>query len=167
MMCFSGILLTSCATTGTDREPVSDLDPNGSDCISIRTIRDYTPLDRSSLIMEASGKRFYYVTLVGSAFELRSAFQIGVESRDDWLCPYGGDRLLIDGPGLAANFGSNIRGIDRITEEQAEELLFRHGRKERQASEEGEEQAPPQIEGAEVEEIGEAPNEHDDDVPQH
>lgn len=158
------VLLASCATTEPDSELGEDLDPRGSDCISIRTIRDYTPLDRSSLIMEATGKRFYYVTLSGSAFELRSSFRIGVESRDEWLCPYGGDRLVMDGLGSSANFGNNIRGIDRITAEQAEDLLYRFGKKERPETEQA--KPPPELGGAEVEEVGETPNEQNNDVPE-
>ena len=130
----------------------------------IRTIRDYTPLDRSSLILEATGKRFYYVTLSGSAFELRSSFRIGVESRDDWLCPYGGDRLIMDGLGGSPGFGNSIRGIDRITAEQAEDLLYRHGRKERPEAEQ--QQPPPELGGADVEIIGETPDEQNNDVPE-
>jgi hypothetical protein len=159
----SSILLAACATTEPESDLGDDINPHGSDCISIRTIRDYTPLDRSSLILEATGKRFYYVTLSGSAFELRSSFRIGVESRDDWLCPYGGDRLVVDGLGSSASFGNSIRGIDRITAEQAEELLYRHGRKERPESEQ--QDPPPELGGAEVEEIGESPDEQENDVP--
>ena len=160
-----GVLLASCASTEPRSDLGDDLNPRGSDCISIRTIRDYTPLDRSSLIMEASGKRFYYVTLSGSSFELRSAFRIGVDSRDEWLCPYGGDRLVVDGLGSTPNFGNNIRGIDRITAEQAEELLYRHGRKERPEEEE-QQRPPPELGGAEVEDLGESPDEQNEDVPE-
>ena len=159
----SSILLASCAVTEPRSELGDDLNPRGSDCISIRTIRDYTPLDRSSLILEASGKRYYYVTLSGSAFELRSSFRIGFDSRDDWLCPYGGDRLVVDGLGSGMDYGNSIRGIDRITAEQADELLYRHGRKER--PETGEGRPPPELGGADVEEVGESPDEQDNDVP--
>ncbi len=126
-----------------------DLTETGSDCISIRTIRDYTPLDRKSLIIEGSGNRHYYVTLVMSSFELRSSHQIGVESRDSWLCPYGGDRLILDTFG---NESVGIRGIMRLTPEQADDLLVRHGKKE---PPEQQDPTPPELEGAEVEELGE------------
>jgi len=106
-------------------------------------------LDRSSLILEGGGNRLYYVTLVVSSFELRSSHRIGVDSRDEWLCPYGGDQLVFDG------FGNNrvsVRGIMRITPEQADELLYKHGKKERP---EQQDPAPPELESAEVEELGE------------
>ena len=34
-----------------------DLDFNGSDCISIRSIRDYTPLDKRTLLIGESANR--------------------------------------------------------------------------------------------------------------
>lgn len=145
----SSVLLVSCATTEPGSQPESDLDYNGSDCISIRTIRDYTPLDRKSLIIEGSGNRLYYVTLVMSSFELRTAHQIGVQSRDSWLCPYGGDRLILDSFG---NESVGIRGIMRLSPEQADDLLIRYGKKEPPGQQDP---TPPELEGAEVEELGE------------
>ena len=44
-----------------------------------------------------------------------------------------------------------IRGISRITAAQKEELLIRYGKKE---PEEQQDQAPPKVKGAEVEELG-------------
>jgi len=149
ILVFSSILLASCATNSGEPRAPRDITETGSDCISIRTIRDYTPLDRSSLILEGGGNRQYYVTLVVSSFELRSSHRIGVDSRDEWLCPYGGDQLIFDG------FGNNrvsVRGIMRITPDQAEELLYKHGKKERP---EQQDPTPPELEGAEVEELGE------------
>ena len=149
---FSCVLLASCAPTEPRSDLGDDLNPRGSDCISIRTIRDYTTLDRRSLLIEASGRRLYYVTLAMPSNELRSSFSIGVESRDQWLCPYGGDRLIFDGLGSTIDMGSSIRGIQRVTPEQAEELLYRYGKK---TPPEQQDPAPGKIEGAEVEELGE------------
>jgi len=146
---FSSILLIACAATGPGSGTERDLTDTGSDCISIRTIRDYTPLDRSSLIIEGSGNRLYYVTLVMSSFELRSSSRIGVESRDSWLCPYGGDRLIFGGFNESS---ISIRGISRLTPEQADDLLIKYGKKK---PPELEDPTPPQLDGAEVEELGE------------
>ena len=146
---FLSVLLAACATTDGGSELGRDLDERGSDCISIRTIRDYTPLDNRSLLIEAAGKRNYYVTLVISSFELRSSHRLGFQSRDDWLCPYGGDQIVFDGFG---EMPIGIRSITRLTPEQVEDLLIRHGKKE---PEEQQDQAPTDLEGAEVEELGE------------
>ena len=146
---FLSYILASCATAERESRTPRDLTETGSDCISIRTIRDYTPLDRSRLLIEGGGKRLYYVTLVVSSFQLRSSHQIGVDSRDAWLCPYGGDRLVFSTFGDAS---ASIRGITRITPDQAEELLYRYGKKERP---ELQNPIPPKLDGAEVEELGE------------
>lgn len=146
--CISCVLLASCATTEGDSEPASDMNYRGSDCISIRTIRDYEPLDRQSLLMTAGGNRKYFVTLAGTSMELRSAFRLGFTSRDGWLCPYGGDRIVFEG---ISSVGMPIRAISRVNDEQVEELLIRYGKK---SPPELQDPAPADIQGAEVEELG-------------
>lgn len=144
----SSLMLTGCASVEPNSELGRDIDFNGSDCISIRTIRDYTPLDRSTLLMEGSGKRNYLVTLVSPSMELRSSFRLSFSSRDDWLCPFGGDRIIFGG--ISPDYGT-IRGISRVTPEQADELLIRYGIKE---PEEQQDAVPPELKGADVEELG-------------
>jgi hypothetical protein len=100
------------------------------------------------LLIEAAGKRNYLVTLAISSFELRSAFRLATQSRDDWLCPYGGDRIVFDGHGEGP---ISIRSISRLTAEQTEDLLIRFGKKEPPEQE----RPAPELEGAEVEELGE------------
>src|SRR3970282_1658453 len=97
-----------------------DLRSSGSDCILIRTVRDYTPLDDRNLLIWGPAKRAYHVTLFRPAFELRSSFQMSFSSRDDQLCPYGGDRVVFD----SFNPDSiGIQSINRITAEQAVAVL--------------------------------------------
>jgi hypothetical protein len=148
------IVLTSCIFLGNwaiaeepDRPP-EDIDLHGSDCISIRLIRDYTPLSRDSLLIHASGKRSYFVRLLTPTFGMKSSFQLATKSRDDRLCPYGGDSIIVDRmPGGEAR----IQSISRVTPEQVEQLLIRYGKKEPGDTEDP---APPEISGAEVEELG-------------
>lgn len=130
-----------------DRLP-DDLDLFGSDCIWIRTIRDYTPLSRDSLLIHASGKRSYFVSLMTPSFGAQSSFQIGTVSRDDSLCPYGGDSLVFD---MHSRDESRIRSISRVTPEQVDMLLIRYGKKE---PVDQPDPAPPEVKGAEVEELG-------------
>jgi len=125
-----------------------DLDLNGSDCIWIRTIRDYAPLSRDSLLIHASGKRSYFVRLLTPSFGLKSSFQLGTRSRDDQLCPYGGDSIIFDDlPGGE----TRIQAISRVTPDQVEQLLIRYGKKDPGDTEDP---TPPQVKGAEVEELG-------------
>jgi hypothetical protein len=98
--------------------------------------------------MKGSGNRSYLVTLMMPSFDLRSSSQIGYISRDDSLCPYGGDRLILD---RMSNYDVMIRGISRLTDQQVDELLIRYGKKE---PPEQQDQAPPEVKGAKVEELG-------------
>ncbi len=142
----SNFLLFS-PTLANDLGPEFDLDYRGSDCISIRTIRDYTALDDKNLLIWASVKRPYFVRLFSPAWGLRSSFQLGTVSRDDRLCPYGGDALVFDSAGHDT---ARIASIRRISPDEADWLLVRFGKKDP-----AEEQAPvPEpLEGAEVEEL--------------
>jgi hypothetical protein len=100
------------------------------------------------MLIKGSGNRSYLVTLMTPSVDMRSSIQLGFVSRDDSLCPYGGDRLIFGG---LSNYDVSIRGISRLTSDQVEELLIRYGRKE---PEEQQDQVPPEVKGAEVEELG-------------
>lgn len=143
-------LLSACASTDRpERTADSEVEYRGSDCILIRTIRDYSLLDERNLLVWGPGKRAYYVTLFRPAYELRSSIRIGFSSRDDQLCPYGGDGIVV---GTFNREKVGIQAISRVTKEEAEQLLVRYGRKEPT-----EQQAPEpeeEVEGAEVEELG-------------
>ncbi len=142
-------ILSACATAErSERTAEREAEYRGSDCILIRTIRDYSLLDDRNLLIWGPGKRAYYVTLFRPAYELRSSIRIGFSSRDDQLCPYGGDGIVV---GTLNREKVGIQAISRVTEEEAEQLLVRYGRKEPT-----EQQAPEseEVEGAEVEELG-------------
>ena len=124
-----------------------DLDFDGSDCIWVRSIRDYTPLDDRTLLIWGGANRPYYVRLVQSTREMGSAISMGVQSRDDSLCPYGGDALVF---GNFDPYPARVRSVSRITTEQAEQLLVRYGKKD---ADEPQTPAPKEVKGAEVEEL--------------
>ena len=134
-----------------ERETVAegDVDYRGSDCILIRTIRDYRLLDDRNLLIYGPADRAYYVTLFRPSFELRSSFQLGFESRDDQLCPFGGDAIVV---GSLNREEIAIQSISRVTEEQEEQLLVRYGKKDPAPGQQA--PAPREVEGAEVEELG-------------
>lgn len=147
------MLLTSsgCATNSEpgERESAATAGMNfrGSDCILIRTIRDYRPLDNSHLLISGSGRRTYFVTLLGPVFEMRGSASLRFESRDDNLCPYGGDAIVF---GHFSRGGTRVQAISRITAEQKEEILLRFGLVERTEQTAPE---PGNVKGAEVEEL--------------
>jgi hypothetical protein len=99
------------------------------------------------LIWEGSNKP-YFVRLTTSARDMDSGISISVQSRDDRLCPYGGDGIIF------SRFESRpvtIRSITRITKEQAEDIKVQYGKSE---PVEPQTPAPKEVEGAEVEELG-------------
>jgi hypothetical protein len=145
---FSSTMLACATPQNGSRSADRDIDSRGSDCISIRTIRDYTPLDDRSLLIWGPAKRAYHVSLFRPAMELRSSFELGFSSRDDQLCPFGGDGIVI---GSFRKETISIQSITRLSAEQADELLIRHGRKE---PAEQPAPAPEEVKGAEVEELG-------------
>ncbi len=126
-----------------------DVDYSGSDCILIRTIRDYRTLDDRNLLIYGPANRAYYVTLFRPSFELRSSFQMGFESRDDQLCPFGGDAIVV---GSLRRESIAIQSISRVSEEQEEQLLVRYGKKDPAPGQQTPE--PKDVKGAEVEELG-------------
>ena len=144
---FLGIFSPLMLAQADDFDPAVELDYRGSDCISIRTIRDYTALDDRNLLIWASPKRPYFVRLFSPAWGLRGSFQIGTLSRDDRLCPYGGDALVFDSSGRDT---ARIASIRRINEDEADWLLVRFGKKEPAGDQAP---APNPVEGAEVEEL--------------
>jgi len=144
----SSIALSAFAAAAEEEDPPEDLDLRGSDCISIRLIRDYTPLSRDSLLIHASAKRSYFVTLFSPRFGVNSSFQLATRSRDDRLCPYGGDALIF---GSFQGDEARIRSIKRLNPGQLEQVLIRYGKKE---PADKPDPAPPEVKGAEVEELG-------------
>ncbi len=147
-MFISCALLSIPAAAEAADKLAEDLDLNGSDCIWIRTIRDYTPLSRDSLLIHASAKRSYYVRLLAPNFGLKSSFQLGTRSRDDRLCPYGGDSIIFD---RFSGGEARIHSISRVTPDQVEQLMIRYGKKD---PGDIQDPAPPEVKGAEVEELG-------------
>lgn len=150
LMMFS---LSSCSSLKTADERAEAVGPDmnygGSDCILIRTIRDYSPLDDRHLLIHGPAKRTYFVTLFRPTFEMRSSIGLRFDSRDGQLCPYGGDSIVFGG---FSNERVNIQSISRISAEQEEQLLIRYGKREPTEAEIP--AKPAEVKGAEVEELG-------------
>ena len=145
----AGCFWTGITAAGDDNRPVGDLNLHGSDCILIRTIRDYTPLDDRNLLIWGPAKRGYLVTLFRPAFGMGSSFRLGFSSRDDQLCPYGGDAVVFGGLG---DDQVNVQSITRVTADQADEILIRYGKKKKPPTEKRTPE-PADVPGAEVEEL--------------
>jgi len=146
-------MLGACSSTeerpDSSGKTATDLDFRGNDCILIRTVRDYTPLDNQHLLLRGPGNRGYFVTLSRPTFEMRPTAGLRFDSIDEQLCPYGGDSIVFGG---GTNERVPIQFMSRVTAEQEEYLLIRYGIKEPVESQTPAE--PEAVKGAEVEELG-------------
>ena len=136
--------LVACAGTVSDEDRS---DSPRSDCIYQPSIRGYSVLDESNLIVSASARRLYHVVLSRRAFGLRSNWSIGFKSATGRICA-GFSEVVFDG-----RFdGESIRidSIREISEEEEEDLLIRYGKKEPEYEQTP---VPQDVEGADVEEL--------------
>jgi len=136
--------LVACAGTRSGEERTDSL---RSDCIYQPSIRGYSVLDESNLIVSASGRRQYHVALQSRAFGLRSNWAIGFKSPTGRICS-GFSEVVFDG-----HFdGESIRiaSIREISAEEEEDLLIRYGRKKPEYEQTPE---PQDVKGADVEEL--------------
>lgn len=144
--------LVACAAPGSGTESaVSDGAKSGTDCISESSIRDYTVLDESNLIVRESRSRAYHLELTRPLYGLRSSWQLGFRSPGGWICG-GTSDIVADGAFGDSSFDRTvrIRSIRRMTPEYEEDLLIRFGKKEPEIEQP---RQPEAIEGAEVEEL--------------
>ena len=118
-----------------------------SDCIFRSSIRGYSVLDESNLVIEASGRHKYHVVLYRRAIGIRSSWSIGFDSRDSRICS-GFSEVIFDGH--LDNESIRISSIRKITPVEHDDLLIQFGLKEPEIQQAP---APNAVEGAEVEEL--------------
>lgn len=141
---FFSSALVACAGSPTDPDR---MDSRRSDCISQSSIRGYSVLDESNLIVESAVRRKYHVTLDRRAFGLKSTWSIGFRSATNQVCPSFSE-IVFDSGIFKESIG--IRSIKELTPEEEEILLIRFGKKEPEIKTTPE---PADVPGAEVEEL--------------
>ncbi len=141
-------VLAACAATDTGEEP---REGSRSDCIYGSSIRGYTVLDESNLIVSASGRREYHVTLRRRAHGLNSSWAIAFDSTTSRICEGFSD--LIFESHFDRKEKIRIATIRQINEEEKEDLLIRFGKRKPEIEQTP---APSEVEGAEVEELDSA-----------
>ncbi len=146
---FTSSILVACAGAPDQLAdgPGGDL-PVGSDCIFEGTIRDYTVLDESNLIVTASARRKYHIELNRRAFGLRSSWHIGFTSPTSRICP-GFSEVIVDDNAMGPE-AIRIASIRALSPEEHEDLLIRFGKKQPEIVEAP---ATEEVESAEVEEL--------------
>lgn len=146
----SSSLIACAATPESESIARQPIDRSSSDCISEGTIRDYNVLDDANLIVTASVRRHYHVTLSRPAFGLRSTWQIGFTSTTGRICAGFAEVVVDDSLYTDA---IRIQSIRRLTPEEVDDLLIRYGKKEPEIEIDP---VPEPVDSAEVEELTES-----------
>ena len=136
----STFLACAATNTGEDRS-----DSSNADCIYQPSIRGYSVLDESNLIVSASGRRQYHMVLQRRAHGLRSNWAIGFKSSTGRICAPFAEVLFkghLDGESV------RIASIRELSPEEEEDLLIRFGKKEPEIEQTP---VPAEVKGAEVE----------------
>ena len=140
--------LASCAG-GDERsdEDASRAESGHADCIYEPTVRGYTVLDESNLIVEASHRRHYHIVLQRRARGLKSSRGIVFDAGTSRVCA-GFDKVVFNGH--MGGESIRIESIKELSPEDHEDILIQFGKKEPEIK-----QAPAahDVQGAEVEEL--------------
>ncbi len=118
-----------------------------ADCIFRSSIRGYSVLDESNLIIDASGRRKYHMTLSRRAMGLRSSWGIDFDSPTGRVCA-GFSEVLFEGQFDGESI--RIASIRELSQEEHEHLMIQFGKKEPEIRQTP---VPKEVQGAEVEEL--------------
>ncbi len=126
------LLAGGCSTfsPGVDESRVKrarlELPGSGSDCI-FGSVRDFTVLDDDALLVYTSARsRAYYIEVTGVCIGLDTAFQIAFDSRDDQICGYGMDKIVL--PGGRFTEACHIGAVHRLEGGEIAKVLEHYGR---------------------------------------
>jgi hypothetical protein len=147
ILSFSSILL---ACVGPDTGPdTSESKASGgrTDCIFSSSIRGYSVLNESNLVIEGSGRKKYHVLLHRPARGIRSTWGIGFDSQGSWVCA-GFSEVLFKGHMDSESI--RIASIRELSPEDHESLLIQFGKKKPEIEQTP---VPREVKGAEVEEL--------------
>jgi len=123
-------LAGGCATSATDQTSAlpsaAEADCGDSACFFAGNVRDFRVLDDKTLVVWASSRRCpYVVELARRCGDMRFANTIGFDSRDNYVCSYGGDAVLArQGGGTDRCPIINIR---RVSEQALEGIYVEYG----------------------------------------
>ncbi|MEM8988675.1 MAG: DUF6491 family protein [Pseudomonadota bacterium] len=87
-------------------------------CVFTNSIRDFSVIDRRNLVIEASGRRTYLVTLFSSCFGLNFAHSLAFSSTSGRICGNSNDKIYL-GRGEVCR----INGIIRVESEEIAEKI--------------------------------------------
>ena len=129
-----------------DRQPRAS--SGRTDCIFRSSIRGYSVLDESNLIIDGSGRRKYHLALRRRAHGLRSSWGITFDSPTSRICA-GFSEVVFKGHMDGAE-SIRIASIRELSPEDHEDLLIQFGKKKPEIEQTP---VPRDVQGAEVEEL--------------
>ena len=145
--------LVACAGSETaPGDEQSEVRSGRSDCIFRSSIRGYSVLDESNLVIEGSGRHFYHVVLRRRAHGIKSTWAIGFDSPTSRVCAGFSEVVFQDTVSMDS---IGIMSIRELSPEDHEYLLIQFGKKQPEIEHTP---APREVEGAEVEELDTAAN---------
>jgi hypothetical protein len=124
------MLAAGCASTTNQstsaRPSAAEADCGNSECFFAGNVRDFKVLDDTTLVVWASSRRCPYIVELGRRCgDMRFANTLGFDSRDNYVCSYGGDAVLArQGGGLDRCPIINIR---RVSEQALEGIYVEYG----------------------------------------
>ena len=141
-------VLLSCASSNEAPEDGATTSSNSRvNCIFRSSIRGYSVLDESNLVISGSGRQKYHVVLYRRAHGINSSWGISFDSRDSRICA-GFSEVVFDN-GMSGD-SIRIASIRKITPVEHDDLLIQFGKKEPEIQQAP---APNEVKGAEVEEL--------------
>ena len=144
---FSSILLACAGSeTAPDGED-SGASSGRTDCIFRSSIRGYSVLDESNLVIEGSGRHYYHVVLRRRAHGIKSTWAIGFDSPTSRVCAGFSEVVFQDTVSMDS---IGIMSIRELSPEDHEYLLIQFGKKKPEIEQTP---VPREVKGAEVEEL--------------
>jgi hypothetical protein len=124
--------LAGCAMTNPASRDQRVAATEENDCVWVRSINDWQPLDDRNLIVDAASRQ-YHVELAQSCFGLEFETLIAFVDRgaDDRICGFGMDRVVVDRTIPETCW---ITAVDELTEDQAEDLVLRYEQQDQAAN---------------------------------
>jgi hypothetical protein len=140
--------LVACASTNPGTDGAQEASSGSrTDCIFRSSIRGYSVLDESNLIIEGSGRRNYHVVLRQRAYGISSSWGLRFHSPTSRICA-GFSEVVFDGHMDGQSIA--IASIRELSPEDHEDLLIKFGKKKPEIEQTP---APADVKGAEVEEL--------------
>jgi len=147
ILTISSILLACAGSDVASDGDIEGASGGRTDCIFRSSIRGYSVLNESNLIIEGTGRSNYHVVLQRPARGIRSTWAIGFDSPSSRVCA-GFSEVIFQGH--MDNESIRIASIRKLIPEEHEYLLIQFGKKKPEIEQTP---VPREVKGAEVEEL--------------